>query len=379
MLFQIGLVPQLDLLSRLKSLSNIFLVFSLSLLYCIELGATEKVEDFLSLQTRIQEIFETSKLSIVRVKATRERIENQKTRRLLKMGSGFFVSKDGHVLTTGLLVNPDRIWIEHDGSFFLAEQVGRDPLCNLSLLKVSEKPKNFNFVSLSDPPFETPVGSIIVGLTCALEFEVGPTQGLLQSEEFSFGTRPFPTKLLRTSLALGPGEVGAPVFDLQGRFVGISHAALPDLRSCFLLPAAACLRIREDLMFSGEVNYGWFGITTSRKLNSNSGFDVFVQSLIENSPAMQSKLKVGDIIRKVGMHPVTKEGDLAHSAFFARPGTFVEFLVVRDQKELKIPVKVARRPLAKDKNESKDNRIAEVDGVIPEDESFGTSSKVGPK
>ena len=108
MLFQIGLVPQLDLLSRLKSLSNIFLVFSLSLLYCIELGATEKVEDFLSLQTRIQEIFETSKLSIVRVKATRERIENQKTRRLLKMGSGFFVSKDGHVLTTGLLVNPDR-------------------------------------------------------------------------------------------------------------------------------------------------------------------------------------------------------------------------------------------------------------------------------
>ena len=140
MLFQIGLVPQLDLLSRLKSLSNIFLVFSLSLLYCIELGATEKVEDFLSLQTRIQEIFETSKLSIVRVKATRERIENQKTRRLLKMGSGFFVSKDGHVLTTGLLVNPDRIWIEHDGSFFLAVQVGSDPLCNLSLLILSENP-----------------------------------------------------------------------------------------------------------------------------------------------------------------------------------------------------------------------------------------------
>ena len=79
------------------------------------------------------------------------------------------------------------------------------------------------------------------------------------------------------------------------------------------------------------------------------------------------------------MHPVTKEGDLAHSAFFARPGTFVEFLVIRDQKELKIPVKVARRPLAKDKNESKDNRIAEVDGVIPEDENFGTSSKEGPK
>ena len=29
------------------------------------------------------------------------------------MGSGFFVSKEGHVLTTGLLRNADQIWIEH--------------------------------------------------------------------------------------------------------------------------------------------------------------------------------------------------------------------------------------------------------------------------
>ena len=35
------------------------------------------------------------------------------------------------------------------------------------------------------------------------------------------------------SLALGPGEVGAPVFDLNGRFVGMTHAALPDLQSSF--------------------------------------------------------------------------------------------------------------------------------------------------
>ena len=50
--------------------------------------------------------------------------------------------------------------------------------------------------------------------------------GLLQSEEISFGTNLFPTKMYRTSVPLGPGEIGAPIFDLDGRFVGIAHAAL---------------------------------------------------------------------------------------------------------------------------------------------------------
>ncbi|MDA8775846.1 hypothetical protein N9N13_08990, partial [Opitutales bacterium] len=63
------------------------------------------VDDYLSTQLRVQELFVKFKSSVVRVKATREQDVNSKTKRLLKMGSGFFVSKDGHVLTTGLLPN----------------------------------------------------------------------------------------------------------------------------------------------------------------------------------------------------------------------------------------------------------------------------------
>ena len=40
--------------------------------------------------------------------------------------------------------------------------------------------------------------------------------------------------MLRCSLALGPGEVGAPIFNLSGNFIGICHAALPDLSSSFI-------------------------------------------------------------------------------------------------------------------------------------------------
>ena len=92
----------------------------------------------LSVQDRIKDIYNSSKDCVVRVKATRKDTLEEKTNRVLKMGSGFFVSKEGHVLTTGLLRNVDQIWIEHSKSFYLAQLIGHDYLCNVSLLKVVE-------------------------------------------------------------------------------------------------------------------------------------------------------------------------------------------------------------------------------------------------
>lgn len=300
------------------------------------------VDDYLSTQLRVQELFVKFKSSVVRVKATREQDVNSKTKRLLKMGSGFFVSKDGHVLTTGLLPNADRVWIEYNKEYFLAENLGSDSLCNLSLLKTYEKPKTFNFISFSGDNNPVLPGSFLLGLTFALEFQISPTMGLMQSSESTFGRNLFPTKMFRTSLALGPGEVGAPVFDLNGNFVGITHAALPDLRSSFILPAKACSRIRDGLILSGSVDYGWFGITVTRKLNTRNGFDIEIKS-----PGNNKKLKVGDILVKIGNTSIFDSGDILDSTFYARPGTFVEFLVMRDGKELIIPIRVAPRPKPK--------------------------------
>ena len=74
--------------------------------------------DYLATQARLQELFIKYESSVVRVKATRQDQTSENKKRILKMGSGFFVSKDGHILTTGLLLNPERVWIEHKNKFF---------------------------------------------------------------------------------------------------------------------------------------------------------------------------------------------------------------------------------------------------------------------
>jgi len=124
-----------------------FYALALFFLPRILLSNQSEEVSFLSLQTRIQEVFRSSESAVVRVKAAREKRVENKVTRLLKMGSGFFISKEGHVLTTGLLQEADRIWVEHRNSYFLAQKVGHDPLCNLSLLKISEKTKDFTFIS----------------------------------------------------------------------------------------------------------------------------------------------------------------------------------------------------------------------------------------
>ena len=103
------------------------------------------------------------------------------------MGTGFFVSKDGQVLTTGLLKDPDRIWVEHMGSFYLAEKLGQDVLCNLSLLKLEERPSDFSFVTLSDFPDDPKAGSILVGLTCALSSRWDPLMAFYKARNFLWG------------------------------------------------------------------------------------------------------------------------------------------------------------------------------------------------
>ena len=247
-------------------------------------------------------------------------------------------------MTTGLLPNADRVWIEYNDSFLLAEEVGHDPMCNLSLLKLLDPPNNISYVRANDSSDQIDAGCFLLGITFALKFEVGPTFGLMQSYEYSFGNRLFPTRMIRSSLALGPGEVGAPVFDLNGRFVGITHAALPDLQSSFLLPAKACKRILDDLLLSGQVEYAWFGITTSRKLNQTNSFDIVINGFVDDSPAKISKLKTGDIIISVGGVSIHTQGDLANASFFAEPNTIIEFKVKRDDKEIIVPLKVTIRP-----------------------------------
>ena len=200
----------------------------------------------------------------------------------------------------------DFVWVEHHQDFYLAEVVGRDAIANIALLKLKDKkPSEFSFLRVTELPVLPRPGTFVVTLSAPLQFPPSPAMGVVQGHESNFGNRMFPARMLRTSVSVGPGEVGAPMLDLNGRFIGMVFASLPDLRSSCVLPASAVLRVRDDLLFSGKVSYAWFGLTVTSMI-VEGGLRVQVDKILVDSPVAGSGIRKGDLLLKIGDHQQTK-------------------------------------------------------------------------
>ena len=268
------------------------------------------------------------------------------------MGTGFFISPEGHVLTNRNKAThldngqkADRISVDHNGIDYAAEILGSDRSTNLTLIKVDTLPKNFNFVHLSDSPVTPPIGSMVVRLSALHEFGPSPRLGLVTGLESSFGTESFRVPYIRTNMPLGPGESGSPLLDLSGKLVAVSVANLPpNLQSSYSIPARAALRIRDELLFSGLVTYGWLGFQVQMRTTTQQGAQVVLQQIMPDGPAEKSGLLTGDILLKIGDQDIRHTGDVGQALFYLREGQFVTARVIRGTEQIDFTVKVEAWP-----------------------------------
>ena len=124
--------------------------------------------DALALQQRLIEVFQQNRDAIVRVKAAyRESASDDegKVQVVLRVGTGFFVSREGHVLVSASrAAGADRVWVEFKGESYATEPLGHDRLTNISLLRVLDPPETFSIISV-DPSVARPaLASIAVAI-----------------------------------------------------------------------------------------------------------------------------------------------------------------------------------------------------------------------
>lgn len=300
--------------------------------------------DFFSLQRRVVELFEDNKDALVRVKAVYEGDEEDETPQMV-VGSGFFISREGLILTNASIAyNPVRLWIEHRDIAYSADLIGADRATNLALLRVNTLPKSFRFLHLADSADIPPIGNFVVRISMPLEFSPTPEWGLISGHESRFGDRSFPTLYIRTSIPAGPGDGGSAYLDLNGRLVGIQVGSLPDISSSYVLPSRAALRIRDDLLFNQEVNYGWIGFEVREEISIADGKRVVLREVFENSPAENAGLIAGDVITRIGDYTVTTLDELRNAMFYTRVGQYSEVLIKRDGESMQFNIRVAQRP-----------------------------------
>lgn len=300
--------------------------------------------DFFSLQRRVVELFEDNKDALVRVKAVYEGDEKDETPQMV-VGSGFFISREGLILTNASIAyDPVRLWIEHRDIAYSADLIGADRATNLALLRVNTLPKSFRFLHLADSADIPQIGNFVIRISMPLEFSPTPEWGLISGHESRFGDRSFPTLYIRTSIPAGPGDGGSAYLDLNGRLVGIQVGSLPDIGSSYILPSRAALRIRDDLLFNQEVNYGWIGFEVREEISIAEGKRVVLTEVFEGSPAEQTGLLAGDVIKRIGDYSVTTLDELRNAMFYTRVGQYSEVYIERDGESMRFNIRVAQRP-----------------------------------
>ena len=146
----------------------------------------------------------------------------QEKREAVSYGSGFIL-KDNYIMTNYHVVEDatEVIVSLSDRREFIAEIVGVDPLSDLALLVVEGKDLPKVETGNSD---SLKVGDWVVAIGSPFSFDFSVTAGIVSAKGRSIQNNnignyvPF----LQTDVAINPGNSGGPLFDLDGKVVGIN-------------------------------------------------------------------------------------------------------------------------------------------------------------
>ena len=158
-------------------------------------------------------------------------------------GSGFFISKDGTILTNRHIVEDaalEYVVITSDGKTYPVSVISRSSSQDVAVLKVEGN--NFDFIPLGDSK-NINVGQTAIALGSDLgEFQntvsVGVVSGLnkLAAALNSVSGPEDLVALIQIDAAANPGTSGGPLVDLNGRAIGINTVGAPRENVGFALP-----------------------------------------------------------------------------------------------------------------------------------------------
>ncbi len=331
-----------------------FLVFLVYLFSLVLSSISFSAEMDNSLQSNIFEIIEKYESAIVRVKGAfrKEGMEGKPSKLSLRVGTGFFITQEGHILVNASrALGSNRIGVEYKGNHYPAEAIGHDPLTNISLLRLLEKPELFGVVPVPQDHKDLPLGSFVISLSCPLDFSVSPNVGIISGLDKKLGDQIFPTAYLRTSISAGSGQGGCPVFDRHGQLIGMTIASVPEMNGSYVLPTSSLARVKEDLMTEGSSLRGWIGIEVTENISHKDAHNVRISELTKLGPAEKSGLKVGDTIISIGEMPICHITDLPSAVFKTYIDQFTPVVIQREENVMEFLLKAAKQPIAEKKED----------------------------
>lgn len=273
-------------------------------------------------------------------------------------GSGFFIDRDGHVVTNNHVIeDSDQLEVTLlDETSVRATVVGRDPINDIAVLKIDCPENRCVAIRLAENP-SLRVGQKVLAIGNPFGLERTLTTGIISSLGRSLDTQyGVLDALIQTDAAINPGNSGGPLLNRRGEVIGINTAILSRTGESagigFAVPVTTLHRILPDLMEHGRVVRAWIGIQSgrpvSRRLARLLELPVEEGILVERVAAGSSVDRAGirggdrrvfagnvpliiggDILVAMDGQPVRRLRDIGRIAEDKRPGDRMEFVFHR--------------------------------------------------
>ncbi|WP_432822175.1 DegQ family serine endoprotease [Trichloromonas sp.] len=273
----------------------------------------------------------------------------QAPRKQQALGSGFIISKDGYILTNDHVVDgADVVTVKlADGRTFDAMIKGQDEKLDLALLKI-DTGEDLPVAVLGDSD-TLEVGQWVMAIGNPFGLEQTVTAGIVSAKGRVIGAGPY-DDFIQTDASINPGNSGGPLFDTDGRVVGINTAIVAGGQGIgFATPVNAAKNIISQLKETGHVTRGWLGVTVqpmtdelaqSFKLKETKG--ALVAEVVPDSPADKAGVKRGDIILTYEGNEVNETKDLPRLVAATPIDKQVDLGILREGKNKTLKVKIAR-------------------------------------
>ncbi|WP_456787554.1 trypsin-like peptidase domain-containing protein [Cellulomonas sp. P5_C5] len=276
-------------------------------------------------------------------------------------GSGVIIDDKGHIVTNNHVVagaDGDVQVTLVDGRLFEATVVGTDPTTDLAVIKLKDVPDDLKASALGDSSKVT-VGEPVMAVGNPLGLANTVTTGIVSaidrpvSTAGENSTEATVTNAIQIDAAVNPGNSGGPLFDAQGKVIGI-NSSIATLSSesgsiglGFAIPVDLVKNIAAQLVEDGTAEHAFLGVGLSD--GTATADDVtrrgaVVESVTDGSPAAKAKLQVKDTIVAIDGKAVGGAESLTAYVRSLASGADSTLTVVRDGKAIEVDVTLAVRP-----------------------------------
>lgn len=267
------------------------------------------------------------------------------------LGSGFIIDSDGTIVTNNHVIEgaEEILVFLTDGTRLPARIVGADEKTDLAVLKV-DAGRELPFVEFGDSE-EAEVGDWVMAIGNPFGLGGSVTLGIVSARNRDIESGPYDS-FIQTDASINQGNSGGPLFDMDGKVVGINTAIIArggsSLGIGFAVPGNLAKPVLEQLVEYGETRRGWLGVgiqevtdDIAASLGRANTRGALVIDVTAGGPS-EGALKDGDLILEFDGKPIERMRDLPRVVAETAVGKAVKVLVLRGGNEVTLDVTLGR-------------------------------------